>query len=133
MHGRKRVKLSSQQIAKRKKKGALYRKLLHSVLSLRATTQTETETQTLAQTTNETTEEALKKKNSVKLLTAKLLTVNPDVYTVWNIRRECLLECIAESIADQDSVSSNELELTANGCVVSGLLRTGDWLRPLAL
>lgn len=33
-------------------------------------------------------------------LTGKILSVNPDVYTLWNIRKECLLKLSAENPED---------------------------------
>lgn len=45
-------------------------------------------------------------------LTAGILTPNPDVFTLWNIRREFLLKLKAKTPDDVQATYTKELELT---------------------
>lgn len=41
-------------------------------------------------------------------LTTKLLRQNPEYYTIWNIRRRCLISCLLSGAADQTSSDAQD-------------------------
>ena len=45
-------------------------------------------------------------------LTAKLIELNPDFYTLWNFRKEIVLDCIAKTPAERSSLLNAELDLS---------------------
>lgn len=83
MHGRLKVRTSAEEAARKKKehdlKAKAYRNGTEKILALRA---------------NENFGSELLE------LTGKILSVNPDVSTLWNIRRECILKMTAENAED---------------------------------
>ena len=105
MHGRLKVKTSAQQEAEKKKERAVklagYRKAMAAILTRRS--------------------EGLKDEEQLKL-TGQVLLANPDLNTLWNIRRECLAE-----LARSESVRwEKELELTQQ-CLMTNPKSYGAW------
>lgn len=80
MHGRVKVRTSAEEALRKKKeqemKAKAYRIGTEKIFSLRAS-------QNYGQELME--------------LTSKILFVNPDVMTLWNIRRECILAMMEET------------------------------------
>ena len=79
MHGRLKVRTSAEEAARKKKeqdlKAKAYRIGMDKIFAMRSQ----------------------KKYDSTLLeLTGKILSVNPDLSTLWNIRRECILKMVAE-------------------------------------
>ena len=75
-------------------------------------------------------------------LTAQVLTVNPDIHTLWNIRRECVHTLVSSQAqtgdsteegesdgdgeGDGDAAWRREVELTAQ-CLISNPKSYGAW------
>jgi geranylgeranyl transferase type-2 subunit alpha len=83
MHGRLKVRTSAEEAARKKKeqdlKAKAYRIGMDKIFALR--------------TSESFGSELLE-------LTGKILSVNPDLSTLWNIRRECILKMSAENKED---------------------------------
>jgi len=109
MHGRLKVKTSAQQNAEkqqeRKVKVQAYRQAMSSILSRRA--------------------DGLKDAKQL-ILTSQVLLSNPDIHTLWNIRRECATALIEESPSERDKLWSKEVELTQQ-CLMSNPKSYGAW------
>ncbi|KAL7794260.1 hypothetical protein V8C37DRAFT_401559 [Trichoderma ceciliae] len=41
-------------------------------------------------------------------LTTKLLRLNPEYYTIWNVRRRCLISCLLSAAADQPGADAQD-------------------------
>ena len=84
MHGRLKVKTTAQQEAEKKKERAVklagYRHAMAAILARRRDGQQD--------------EKQLQ-------LTAQVLTVNPDIHTLWNIRRECVHALVSGQVSAQ--------------------------------
>ncbi|KAI8142547.1 hypothetical protein BJV82DRAFT_540049 [Fennellomyces sp. T-0311] len=101
VHGRERVKTSEEVLQKRKEKEAIKIKQYNDLVE-----------QCQKQFSNEEyTQETLK-------LTTRILEMNPDYYTIWNIRRNVLLRGIfkpnaetQEAIDENRSIYKKELDL----------------------
>ena len=102
MHGRKRpaagVKPAADEAAAAAKKIATYKQLLGLAMKHKATSA---------------------RGDHEFLLNGKLLRANPDVYSLWNHRRECILDKLKDTAADCDgrderakAVTAVELEVT---------------------
>jgi geranylgeranyl transferase type-2 subunit alpha len=94
MHGRLKVRTSAEEAARKKKeqdlKAKAYRHGMDKILALRAS----------------------KNYDSTLLdLTAKILSVNPDLATLWNIRRECILKMTADN-EENNSLFDKDLGFT---------------------
>lgn len=98
MHGRLKVKTSKEQEEEQKikerEKAYNFRHLSQKLFDLRPT---------IKGSNNQ--EEIFK-------LTTELLQINPDFYTVWNIRREALLEHIEQHKEEDTNIWKNELSFT---------------------
>ena len=119
MHGRLKLKTTAQQEAarnaERQTKLAGYRKAMSTILSRR--------------------KEGLKDEMQLKI-TAQVLLSNPDIHTLWNIRRECVLAMLEQraNSADEgdndddnsDSVWMKEVELTGQ-CLLTNPKSYGAW------
>lgn len=109
MHGRLKVKTTAQQDAEkqveRKAKLGAYRQAMSAILSRR--------------------KEGKKDAQQLKM-TSQVLQANPDIHTLWNIRRECVLAMSMESPDDQDKLWSKEVELTQQ-CLMSNPKSYGAW------
>lgn len=77
MHGRLKVRTTAEEAARKKKehdlKAKAYRNGMDKIFAMRANHD-----------------------SALLDLTGKILSVNPDVSTLWNIRRECILKMSAE-------------------------------------
>ena len=104
MHGRLKVKTTAQQEAEKKKERAVklagYRHAMAAILARRS--------------------EGLKDEQQLKL-TGQVLLANPDLNTLWNIRRECLA-----MVAEGGKVLEKELELTQQ-CLMTNPKSYGAW------
>ena len=84
MHGRLKVKTTAQQEAEKKKERAVklagYRHAMAAILARRRDGHQD--------------EEQLQ-------LTAQVLTANPDIHTLWNIRRECVHSLVSGQVSAQ--------------------------------
>ena len=120
MHGRLKIKTTAQQEAEkqteRQAKLAGYRNAMSTILSRR--------------------KEGHKDEMQLKI-TAQVLLSNPDIHTLWNIRRECVLAMLelnqsqdkAEEVGDKednDSVWMKEVELTGQ-CLLTNPKSYGAW------
>lgn len=98
MHGRLKVKTTKEQEEERKikerERAYHFRHLSQKLFGLRTSIKTA-----------DSHEEFFK-------LTSELLLLNPDFYTVWNIRREALLEHVSRHPGEADNVWRNELSFT---------------------
>jgi len=109
MHGRLKVKTTAQQEAEkqveRKAKLGAYRQAMTAILSRRGEG---------------------KKDAQQLMMTSQVLQANPDIHTLWNIRREVVLAMVEESPSDQDKLWSKEVELTQQ-CLMSNPKSYGAW------
>lgn len=98
MHGRLKVKTSKEQEEERKikerEKAYHFRQLTEKLFDLRPQI------------------EACDNLDEVFKLTTELLLINPDFYTVWNIRRESLLVHVAKNQDEENSIFQKELAFT---------------------
>lgn len=98
MHGKLKVKTSREQEEERKikerEKAYHFKDLAEKLFDLRPLLKT-------AQDLNEYFK-----------LTGELLLINPDFYTVWNIRREALLECSERDTEQGNEILKNDLSFT---------------------
>lgn len=99
MHGRLKVKTTKEQEEERKikerEKAYHFKNLTEKLFDLRPAIQA-----------SNGHDECFK-------LTAELLLINPDFYTVWNIRKECLLEHVGRSQPEEvEKIWNNELSFT---------------------
>jgi geranylgeranyl transferase type-2 subunit alpha len=80
MHGRLKVRTSAEEAARKKKeqdlKAKAYRNGMDKIFALRSADNFD---------------------SSLLDLTGKILSVNPDLSTLWNIRKECLLKMTADN------------------------------------
>lgn len=80
MHGRLKVRTSAEEAARKKKeqdlKAKAYRNGMDKIFALRSAENFD---------------------NTLLELTGKILSVNPDLSTLWNIRKECLLKMTADN------------------------------------
>lgn len=94
MHGRLKVRTTEEEAARKKKENDLkakaYRIGFDKILAMRA-------------------EENFGKE--LMDLTGKILLANPDVSTLWNIRRECILK-ISKENPDDESIFERDLGFT---------------------
>jgi len=67
-----------------------------------------------------------KKDSKQLMMTSQVLHANPDIHTLWNIRRECVLALAVESPTDKDKLWSKEVELTQQ-CLMSNPKSYGAW------
>ena len=111
MHGRLKIKTSAQQEEEKKKerkiKLAGYRAAMSKIISNR--------------------KEGVKDDSQLKL-TGQVLVSNPDIHTLWNIRKECVTsktEAIEEP-SEKDSVWFKEVELTSQ-CLMTNPKSYGAW------
>jgi len=97
MHGRLKIKTTAQQEAEklkeRKIKLAGYRQVMAAIMSRR--------------------KEGIKDEKQLKM-TGQVLMSNPDIHTLWNIRRECIHGIISEQNAASEKANSNPEQLDAN-------------------
>jgi len=109
MHGRLKVKTTAQQEAEkqleRKAKLRAYRQAMSAILSRRGEG---------------------KKDSQQLMMTSQVLQANPDIHTLWNIRREVVLGLVDESPSDNDELWSKEVELTQQ-CLMSNPKSYGAW------
>jgi len=109
MHGRLKIKTTAQQDAEkqveRKAKLGAYRKAMSAILARR---------------------EEGKKDTQQLMMTSQVLQANPDIHTLWNIRRECVLFMALESAPEKDKLWSKEVELTQQ-CLMSNPKSYGAW------
>ena len=105
MHGRLKIKTTAQQEAEKKKERAAklagYRQAMSAILARR--------------------EKGLTDEDQLKL-TGQVLMANPDIHTLWNIRRECL----AVMAAGDEEVWVGELDLTQQ-CLMTNPKSYGAW------
>lgn len=98
MHGRLKVKTSKEQEEERKvrerEKAYHFEQLTDKIFELRCSIQE-----------GENLKESLK-------LTDELLLINPDFYTVWNIRKETLLKCIEVNPESKEQILRDDLTFT---------------------
>lgn len=102
-HGRLKVRTSAEEAEKKRKEQLLkvkaYRSAMSKIIASRGT--------------------AEQNDDELMQLTAGILSRNPDVFTLWNIRRECLLKLKADT---QDAVQEKydkDLQLTETCLQVS--------------
>ena len=70
--------------------------------------------------------EGVKDETQLKM-TGQVLMSNPDIHTLWNIRRECIQDIIKDKPDDDvDSLWLKEVELTAQ-CLISNPKSYGAW------
>jgi len=109
MHGRLKVKTTAQQDAEkqveRKAKLGAYRQAMSAIISRR---------------------EEGKKDAKQLMMTSQVLHANPDIHTLWNIRRECVMAMADESPSDKDKLWAKEVELTQQ-CLMSNPKSYGAW------
>eukprot|EP00090_Calanus_glacialis_P026485 TRINITY_DN41699_c0_g1_i1.p1 TRINITY_DN41699_c0_g1~~TRINITY_DN41699_c0_g1_i1.p1 ORF type:complete len:459 (-),score=139.87 TRINITY_DN41699_c0_g1_i1:77-1417(-) len=109
MHGRLKVKTTAQQDAEkqveRNAKLGAYRQAMSAILSRRGEG---------------------KKDSKQLMMTSQVLHANPDIHTLWNIRRECVLALAVESPPEKDKLWSKEVELTQQ-CLMSNPKSYGAW------
>jgi len=109
MHGRLKVKTTAQQDAEkqleRKAKLGAYRQAMSAILSRRGEG---------------------KKDSKQLMMTSQVLQANPDIHTLWNIRREVVLAMIEENPSDNNKLWSKEIELTQQ-CLMSNPKSYGAW------
>eukprot|EP00088_Acartia_fossae_P006993 TRINITY_DN1323_c0_g1_i13.p1 TRINITY_DN1323_c0_g1~~TRINITY_DN1323_c0_g1_i13.p1 ORF type:complete len:466 (+),score=75.15 TRINITY_DN1323_c0_g1_i13:41-1399(+) len=111
MHGRVKVKTTEQQEKERKiertAKLKAYRQAMSTILSRR--------------------DEGHKDATQLKA-TAQVLQSNPDITTLWNIRKEVLLDIFKsdESASEKDTILAKELELTQS-CLMVNPKSYGAW------
>jgi geranylgeranyl transferase type-2 subunit alpha len=86
MHGRLKVRTSAEEAARKKKehdlKAKAYRNGMDRIFAMR---------------------NAGNLDSNLLELTAKILSVNPDISTLWNIRRECILKMTCDASDKNDS------------------------------
>lgn len=94
MHGRLKVRTSAEEAIRRKKeqdlKAKAYRNGWDKIVAMRAANLLD---------------------QSLMDITSKILSVNPDHSTLWNIRRECILKMTAIELPDS-SLFQKDLEFT---------------------
>lgn len=94
-HGRLKVRTTEEEAQRKRNEQALkvkaYRAAMTKITEKRATEQYDVE---------------------LMQLTASVLTRNPDVFTLWNIRREYLLRLKADKPDDVQEVYTKDLHLT---------------------
>lgn len=93
MHGRLKVRTSAEEAIRKKKeqdlKAKAYRNGMDKIIALRSCDDSASRRKLLE-------------------ITGKILSVNPDISTLWNIRRECILKMTA---GDEPDVSLFEKDL----------------------
>lgn len=98
MHGRLKIKTTKEQEeeqkVKEREKAYNFQHLTKKLFDLRPTIKT------------------VDKHDHIFKLTTELLLINPDFYTVWNIRREALLEHIDKNQENSSSIWKEELSFT---------------------
>lgn len=108
MHGRLKVRTSAEEAIRKKKehdlKAKAYRHGMDKIFAMRAANQLD---QTLLD------------------IAAKILSVNPDLSTLWNIRRECILKMIAVDEPDY-SIFDRDLGFTES-CLMVQPKSYGAW------
>lgn len=96
MHGRVKVRTSAEEAARKKKeqdlKAKAYRNGMEKILAMRSKENFD--------------------KNLLDL-TGKILSVIPDISSLWNIRRECILKMSAEN-PDDSAIFDRDLGFTEN-------------------
>lgn len=110
MHGRLKVRTSAEEAARKKKEQELkvkaYRAGMTKILSKRHD--------------NELDDEMLN-------LTGQILSRNPDVYTLWNIRKECILKMQEDKeVADVQGIYDKDLNFTEQ-CLMVNPKSYGGW------
>lgn len=98
MHGRLKVKTSKEQEeeqkVKEREKAYNFKHLTQNLFNIRPTI------------------DAVDNHDEFFKLTAELLLINPDFYTVWNIRREALLAHVEKHPDDASTIWKDELSFT---------------------
>lgn len=98
MHGRLKIKTSKEQEEERKikerEKAYHYKDLTQKLFDLRPNI------------------ESAESHDDIFKLASELLLINPDFYTVWNIRREALLEHVRRHPEQAESIWKDELSFT---------------------
>jgi len=109
MHGRLKIKTTAQQEAEkqleRKAKLGAYRQAMKAILARRA--------------------EGIRDSKQL-MLTSQVLQANPDIHTLWNVRRECVLALVDASSSEKDVLWCKEVELTQQ-CLMSNPKSYGAW------
>ena len=126
MHGRLKIKTTAQQEEEKAKERQVkltgYRRAMTGILTRRR--------------------EGLRDETQLKM-TGQVLMSNPDINTLWNIRRECVLSMTADSdtnnsdnidedgddnktSVDKDSLWMKEVELTGQ-CLMTNPKSYGAW------
>lgn len=111
MHGRLKIKTSAQQEEEKKKerkiKLAGYRAAMTKIMSNR--------------------KEGVQDDSQLKL-TGQVLVSNPDIHTLWNIRKECVINKIeaVDEASEKDIVWMKEVELTSQ-CLMTNPKSYGAW------
>lgn len=94
MHGRLKVRTSVEEAARKKKeqdlKAKAYRNGMDKIFTLRSSNNYD---------------------STLLDLCGKILSVNPDISTLWNIRRECILKMTAEN-EENNSLFERDLSFT---------------------
>lgn len=95
MHGRLKVRTSAEEAIRKKKeqdlKAKAYRNGMDKILAMRAARQLD---------------------QNLLDLSAKILSVNPDLSTLWNIRRECILEMTKDASEPDTALFDRDLGFT---------------------
>lgn len=108
MHGRLKVRTTAEEAARKKKehdlKAKAYRNGMDKIFAMRSS--------------------GLLDKNLLEL-TGKILSINPDLSTLWNIRRECILKMI-ESDEPDYSLFESDLNFTES-CLMVQPKSYGSW------
>lgn len=108
MHGRLKVRTSAEEAIRKKKeqdlKAKAYRNGMNKIIVMRM---------------------ANKEINNLMDLTGKILSVNPDFSTLWNIRRECILKMVSAEEPDE-SLYERDLNFTES-CLMVQPKSYGAW------
>ena len=126
MHGRLKVKTTAQQEADRK----VYREEKMKTYQIAMAAIFENREALKNASNNDTSEdEVIKIQQALMKMTAGVLMANPDISTLWNIRKEVLtkaLPTLESTIVEHDLVLKKELDLTLQ-CLQNNPKSYGAW------
>ena len=127
MHGRLKVKTTAQQEAERKahreEKLKTYQKAMSAIFANREALKNASSSDEISE------EDKIKIQQALMKMTAGVLMANPDISTLWNIRKEVLgigLTILDSNPMEHDLVLKKELELTFQ-CLQNNPKSYGAW------